>query len=66
MHCTRKTLLSYEYEWTCVACGKNGIKRKIELDKISRKKDNFYQSIKICSTQNFLHLQSCIKNLSVF
>ena len=56
MHCTRKTFLSYEYEWTFVACGKNGIKRKIELDKISRKKDNFYQSIKICSTQNILHL----------
>ena len=45
MHCTRKTFLSYDNEWTCVACGKNGIKRKIELDKISRKKDNFYQSI---------------------
>ena len=56
MHCTRKTLLSFEYEWTCVAGGRNGIKRKIELDKISWKKDNFCQSIKICSTQNILHL----------
>ena len=56
MHCSRKTLLSYDNEWTCIACGKNGIKRKIELDKISRKKDTFYQSIKICSTQNILHL----------
>ena len=26
-HCNRKTLLPYEYEWTCISCGFNLIKR---------------------------------------
>ena len=36
-HCTRKTLLPYEYEFTCISCGHNVIKRKSELIKIQRK-----------------------------
>ena len=32
-HCNRNTLLPYEYEWTCVSCGFNLIKRKHELSK---------------------------------
>ena len=35
--CLRTTLLRYEYEWTCVACGYNVI-RKNELTKIQRTK----------------------------
>ena len=38
MHCTRKTFLSYEYEYTCIAYGYNGIERKCEFSKTSRKK----------------------------
>ena len=37
-HCNRNTLLQYEYEWTCIPCGFNLIKRKHELSKIQRKK----------------------------
>ena len=37
-HCKRNTLLPYEYECTCIACGYNIIKRKSELSKIQRKK----------------------------
>ena len=58
-HCYRKTLLPYEYEWTCISCGFNLIKRKHELTKI-QKKINSYQSPKICRTQNSLHMRRCI------
>ena len=37
-HCNRNTLLPYEYEFTCIACGYNVTKRKHELSKIQRKK----------------------------
>ena len=37
-HCKRNTLLPYEYEFTCIACGYNVNKRKPELSKIQRKK----------------------------
>ena len=40
-HCNRSTLLPYEYEFTCVACGYNVIKQKHEVSKIQRKKLNF-------------------------
>ena len=35
-HCDRNMLLPYEF--TCILCGYNVIKRKHELSKISRKK----------------------------
>ena len=38
MQFTRNMLLPNEYEWSCVACGYNVIKRKKEIGKISRKK----------------------------
>ena len=37
-HCNRNTLLTYEYEFTCIVCGYNVNKRKHELSKIQRKK----------------------------
>ena len=37
-HCKRNTSLPYEYEYTCLSCGYNVIKRKHELSKIQRKK----------------------------
>ena len=37
-NCNRNTLLPYEYEFTCISCGYNVIKRKHELSKIQRKK----------------------------
>ena len=37
-HCNRNTLLPYKYEFTCISCGFNIIKRKHELTKIQRKK----------------------------
>ena len=39
-HCNADTLLPCEYEWTCVLCGFNLIKRKHELTKIQRKKNS--------------------------
>ena len=38
-HCNRNSLLPSEYEWTCLSCGFNIIKRKNELSKIQRKKN---------------------------
>ena len=37
-HCSRNTLLRYEYEFTCISCGFNLTKRKHELTKIQRNK----------------------------
>ena len=45
-HCKRNTLLPYEYEFTCIACGYNVNKRKNELSKIQRKKINFINRLK--------------------
>ena len=45
-HCNRKTLLPYEYEFTCFSCGFNINKRKHELSKIQRKKINFINRLK--------------------
>ena len=45
-HCNRNTLLPYEYEYTCIACEFNLIKRKNELSKIQRKKINFINRLK--------------------
>ena len=47
-HCNRNTLLPYEYEFTCIACGYNVNKRKHELSKIQRKKIKLYKSLRIC------------------
>ena len=45
-HFNRNTLLPYEYEFTCLSCGYNVIKRKHELSKIQRKKINFINRLK--------------------
>ena len=37
-HCKRIFLLPYEYEWSCLSCGFNLIKRKHELSKVQTKK----------------------------
>ena len=37
-HCNRNTLLPYDYEFICIACGYNVTKRKHELSKIQRKR----------------------------
>ena len=55
-HCSRNTLLPYEYEITCIPCGFNLIKRKHEFTKNQRKKNKFYHSIKICRTKNIMRL----------
>ena len=53
-HYLRKTPSPYEYEYSCVACCHNVIKRKNELNKNWRKKNKLYQSIETCLTQNIL------------
>ena len=55
-HCRRNTLLPYEYEFTCKACGYNVNKSKHKLSRIQRKKNKFYHSIEICRTKNLFHL----------
>ena len=52
-HCNRKTLLPYEYEYTCFSCGYNVIKRKHELSKIQRKKRNFINRLKYADVKRF-------------
>ena len=37
MHCTRNTILPYQYEWTCFSCGYKVIKRKNELTNSTKK-----------------------------
>ena len=37
-HCMRNTSLPYEYEFTCISCGYNVIKRKHKLLKYNEKK----------------------------
>ena len=54
-HCNRKTLLPYEYEFTCIACGYNVNKRKheFELSKIQRKKINIINRFKYAEQKIF-------------
>ena len=52
-HCYRNTLLPYEYEFTCIACGYNVNKRKHELSKIQRKKINFINRLKYAEQKIF-------------
>ena len=52
-HCNRNTLLPYECEFTCIACGYNVIKRKHELSKIQRKKINFINRLKYAEHKIF-------------
>ena len=52
-HCNRKTLLPYEYEFTCFSCGFNVSKRKNELSKIQRKKINFVNRLKYAEVKIF-------------
>ena len=51
-HCTRNTLLPYEYEITCFSCGYNVNKRKHELSKIHRK-TNFINRLKYAEVKIF-------------
>ena len=52
-HCNRNMLLPYEYEWSCISCGFNIIKRKHELSKIQRKKINFINRLKYAEQKIF-------------
>ena len=52
-HCNRNTLLPYQYEFTCIACGYNVTKRKHELSKIQRKKINFINRLKYAEQKIF-------------
>ena len=52
-HCKRNTLLPYEYEFTCITCGFNVIKRKHELSKMQRKKVNFINRLKYAEQKIF-------------
>ena len=51
-HCKRKTLLPYEYEFTCFSCGYNVNKRKHEISKLQRKKI-FINRIKYAEVKYF-------------
>ena len=52
-HCNRNTLLPYEHEFSCIACGYNVNKRKNELSKIQRKKINFINRLKYAEQNEF-------------
>ena len=53
LNCNRNCLLSYEYEFICIACGFNVNKRKHELSKKQRKKKNFINRLKYAEQKNF-------------
>ena len=59
LHCSRNTLLPYEYEFTCFSCGFNVNKRKHELSKIQRK-NLFCKPIKKCRNKNIFHMRRFI------
>ena len=61
-HCNRKTLLPYEHEFTCIACGYNVNKRKHELSKIQRKKINFINRLKYAEVKVFSICKDVYKN----
>ena len=52
-HCNTNTLLPHEYEFTCIACGYNVNKRKHELSKIQRRKNNFINHLKYAEVKKF-------------
>ena len=52
-HCNRNTLLPYEYDFTCIACGYNVTKNKHELSKTQRKKLNFINRLKYAEIKIF-------------
>ena len=52
-HCTRNTLLPYEYEWSLFACGNNVTKRKNDLTIFSRGKINFIDRLKYAEPKVF-------------
>ena len=52
-HCNRETLLPYEYEFICIACGYNVNKRKHQLYKTQRKKINFINRLKYAEQKIF-------------
>ena len=49
----RNTLLPCEYEFTCVSCGFNVIKRKNDLSKIQLKKINFINRLNYAEVKLF-------------
>ena len=51
--CNRNTLLPYGYEFTCISCGFNLIKRKQELSKIQRKKIGYINRLKYAEQNIF-------------
>ena len=52
-HCNRNTLLPYEYEFTCIACGYNINKRKHELSKTQRRKIIFINRLNYAEVKVF-------------
>ena len=52
-HCNQKILLPFEYEWTCISCGFNLIKRKQEFSKIQRKRISFINPLKYAEQKPF-------------
>ena len=62
-HCNRNTLLPYEHEYTCKACGYNVNKRKHELSKIQRKKINFINRLKYAEVKKF---SICVEVYKIF
>ena len=51
--CRRNTLLPYEYEWTCLSCNYNVVKRKHELSKIQRQRTNFINRLEYAEVKKF-------------
>ena len=45
-HRSQNPLFPYEYEWICLSCGNNVIKRKHELSKKQRKRINVINRLK--------------------
>ena len=52
-HCSRNTLLPYEYEYTCLSCGYNVINQKTELSKFQRNCINFINRLKLVEHKIF-------------
>ena len=51
-HCSQNTSFPYEYEWTCVSCKYNVIKRKHKRCKIQRKLTKFINRLKYAEHKN--------------
>ena len=65
LHCTKNTLLPYEFENTCIACCYNVIKRENELTKIEQKEKGFSNRLEYAEKKTICTCLDGFKNMKL-